>query len=137
MYSATKEDIVQEYLIPAMKRGSLKVVRVRLEKSSNVESIFRELPQSNVEELAIKMDKDYRYTVEVSPLCMCVGGCGCGCGCVWVCVGVGVWVCLCVCVCVCVGVCVCVWVCGCVCVCVCVCVHNCQSATSSVCFFDV
>ena len=92
----TWKDLVQDYLVPAMRRESLKIVGVWLTKSSSVESIFRELPQSNVEELAIRTDKDYRYTVEVSPLC--------------------VYMCMCVCVCVCVR-------CVCVCVCVCACVH--------------
>ena len=74
MYSAVMDDIVQEYLIPAMKRGSLKVVRVWLANISNVENIFRELPQSKVEELAIKMG--YRnYSKEVSPHCVCVCVC--------------------------------------------------------------
>ena len=65
MYSATKEDVVQEYLIPAMKRGSLKIVGVRLAKRSSLESILRELPQSKVEELAIEMDEYYCSCVSV------------------------------------------------------------------------
>ena len=68
MYSAVKDDMVQEYLIPAMKRGSLKVVRVQLEKRSSLETILRELPQSNVEELAIGLKSFYSF---VSPLCEC------------------------------------------------------------------
>ena len=102
MYSATKEDLVQEYLIPAMKRGSLKVVSVRLANSSNVESILRELPQSKVEELAIEMVDDW-YSEEVSPLCVCACMRACMCACVCVCV--------CMCLCVCAFVCACVRVC--------------------------
>ena len=118
MYSAVMDDLVQDYLIPAMKRGSLKVVGVRLRKRSSLESILRELPQSKVEELAIEIRivqaQDY-YSKKVS-LCVCVC------------------VCVCVCACVCVRVCVCVCVCACVCACVSVCayVHKYQSVTSTV-----
>ena len=76
LYSGTKEDIVQEYLIPAMKRGSLKVVCVLLANISNAESILRELPQSRVEELAINIMHDH-YSEEVSSLCVCVRACVC------------------------------------------------------------
>ena len=77
LYSALMDDLVQEYLIPAMKRGSLKAMGVWLKKSSNVESILRELPQSKIEELAIKMVhyKHYHYShyyQEVSLLCVYV-----------------------------------------------------------------
>ena len=77
MYSATKDaTVLQEYLIPAMKRGSLKVVgvSVELENSSSVESILRELPQSNVEELSIGLYTT-TYSEEVSLLC--VHACAC------------------------------------------------------------
>ena len=69
MHSATKDEMVLEDLIPAMKRGSLNVVGVVLETSSSVERILRVLPQSNVEELAIEIEHDYHYSEEVSPLC--------------------------------------------------------------------
>ena len=86
LYSGTKEDIVQEYLIPAMKRGSLKVVCILLTNISNAESILRELPQSRVEELAINIMHDH-YSEEVSSLCVCVcvRVCVCACACVCVC----------------------------------------------------
>ena len=67
VHSATTDDLVQEYLIPAMKGGSLKVVAVTLEKSSSVESILRELPHTNVEELAIALDT-YPYSKPVRSL---------------------------------------------------------------------
>lgn len=56
VHSATKGDLVQEHLIPAMKAGSLKILGVTLEDSSSVESILRELPHARVEELAIGLD---------------------------------------------------------------------------------
>ena len=61
------DDLVQEYLIPAMKGRSLKVVAVMLEDSSSVESILRELPHTNVEELAINLESSF-YSVVVSQL---------------------------------------------------------------------
>ena len=96
MYSATKDDtVLQECLIPAMRRGSLKVVgvSVELENSSSVESILRQLPQSNVEELSIGLYTT-TYSEEVSLLCVCVRVhvCVCVCGWVWVCGCVGGWV---------------------------------------------
>ena len=75
--------MVQKYLIPAMKRGSLKVVRVRLEEISSLESILKALPQSKVEELAIEMATYYRYSEEV---CVCASVCACVCVCVCACV---------------------------------------------------
>ena len=60
-----------------MKKGSLKVVRVRLNRSSDVESILKALPQSKVEELAIGMV--YYYSEEVNPQCVCVCMCVCVC----------------------------------------------------------
>ena len=61
------DDLVQEYLIPAMKGGSLKTLAVTLEDSSSVESILRALPHTNVEELAINLESSF-YSVVVSQL---------------------------------------------------------------------
>lgn len=58
-------DMVQKYLIPAMKSGSLKTLALTLKKSSSVETILRELPHTNVEELAIVMEKHFQYSVAV------------------------------------------------------------------------
>ena len=53
VHSAATDDLVQEYLLPAMKGGSLKTLAVMLENISSVESILRELPHTKVEELAV------------------------------------------------------------------------------------
>lgn len=62
--SVAINDMVQKYLIPAMKNGSLKILAAALEHCSSVESIFRELPHAKVEELAITMEY-YPHSEEV------------------------------------------------------------------------
>lgn len=64
MCSGTVNDTVRDYLIPAMKRGSLKTLAVRLKNSSSVESILKELPNTRMEELAIAMEH-HSYSEEV------------------------------------------------------------------------
>ena len=64
MRLGTVNDTVQDYLIPAMKRGSLKTLAVRLTNSSSVDSILRELPNTKMEELAIAMEH-HSYSEEV------------------------------------------------------------------------
>lgn len=61
------KDMVQRYLIPAMKNRSLKILAAALEHCTSVESIFRELPHAKVEELAIVMEY-YPYSEKVRPL---------------------------------------------------------------------
>jgi len=65
--SAATVDMVQEFLVPAMKSGSLKTLSVMLEKSSSVESILKELPHSSIEELTIVMDRHFHYSEAVRP----------------------------------------------------------------------
>ena len=66
--SVAMDVMVHEYLVPAMKRGSLKILAVMLAENPSVESIFRVLPQSKVEELAIAIAMDnYFYSKAVRP----------------------------------------------------------------------
>lgn len=58
----TLNDMIQEYFIPAMQKGSLRRLAVRLEKNSSLESILRELPHANIEQLAIVLDYHYHYS---------------------------------------------------------------------------
>lgn len=71
MYVLATDDMVQVYLIPAMKRGPLKMLAVRLDNIFSVESILRELPHTKVEELAIAIDQQNPYSEAVRPLYKC------------------------------------------------------------------